>query len=313
MLFIFLKFTHLVKNYLKEIALFRIHLSTFEHNIKLLKMSNAPLQLPKITLPLIFIVVFGMIFISKSTQNIDAGKAGVLWKRFSGGVVTDRPPLREGFHIIAPWNKVYVYEVRKQELSFKNMKVLSSNGLDIQLEASAWYQPKFDKLGKLHQEIGEDYRTRIILPTIRSAARSVVGRYTPEQLYSSKRDAIQKEIFEETKRIVDDNYIDLSEVLVRDITLPPTIKDAIERKLRQEQESLEYEFRIEKAKKEAERQEIEAQGKSNANKILNSSLTEKILQDKGIEATIKLSESKNSKVVIIGSGKDGMPIILGNQ
>jgi regulator of protease activity HflC (stomatin/prohibitin superfamily) len=276
-------------------------------------MSNAPLQLPKITIPLIFMAVFGMIFISKSTQNIDAGKAGVLWKRFGGGVVIDQPSLGEGFHFIAPWNKVYVYEVRRQEFSFENMQVLSSNGLDIKLDASVWYNPKLNELGRLHKEIGEDYRSRIILPTIRSAARSVVGRYTPEQLYSSKRDAIQKEIFEESKRIVDKQYIDLVEVLVRNITLPPTIKDAIERKLRQEQESLEYEFRIEKAQKEAKKQEIEAQGKANANKILNSSLTDKILQDKGIEATIKLSQSQNSKVVIIGSGKDGMPIILGNH
>ncbi len=97
------------------------------------------------------------------------------------------------------------------------------------------------------------------------------------------------------------------------MTLPSTIKDAIERKLRQEQESLEYEFRLEKASKEAQRQIIEAQGKADANKLLSASLTDKILQDKGIEATLKLAESPNTKVVVIGSGKDGMPIILGNQ
>ena len=100
---------------------------------------------------------------------------------------------------------------------------------------------------------------------------------------------------------------------MRDVTLPSTIKDAIERKLRQEQESLEYEFRLEKASKEAQRQIIEAQGKADANKLLSASLTDKILQDKGIEATLKLAESPNAKVVVIGSGKDGMPIILGNQ
>jgi regulator of protease activity HflC (stomatin/prohibitin superfamily) len=132
-------------------------------------------------------------------------------------------------------------------------------------------------------------------------------------LYSSKRDAIQKEIFEETKKIVDDQYIILDEILVRDVTLPPTIKEAIERKLKQEQESLEYEFRLVTAQKEAERQIIEAEGKAQANKILSASLTDKILRDKGIEATNKLSESPNSKVVIIGSGESGMPIILGNQ
>ena len=105
----------------------------------------------------------------------------------------------------------------------------------------------------------------------------------------------------------------LNEVLVRDVTLPATIKDAIERKLRQEQESLEYEFRIEKAEKEAKKQIIEAQGKADANQILSASLTDKILQDKGIEATNRLSESPNSKVIIIGGGDKGLPIILGNQ
>ncbi len=269
-------------------------------------------NLSKSLVGIIVVSVIAIIILVNSAVTIDSGEAGVLYRTFGGGVVTDEPPLGEGFHIVAPWNKVYIYEVRRQEI-FEKMKVLSSNGLDIQLDASAWYQPDAANLGKLHQEIGENYLNRIILPTIRSAARSVVGRYTPEQLYSSKRDAIQKEIFEETKKIVDNQYIVLDEILVRDVTLPPTIKEAIERKLKQEQESLEYEFRLVTAQKEAERQIIEAQGKADANRILSASLTDKILQDKGIEATNKLAESPNSKVVIIGSGESGMPIILGGN
>lgn len=269
-------------------------------------------RLPKIALPTVFAIILLIILISKSAVNISAGEAGVLWKRFSGGVVTEKPPLGEGFHLVAPWNKVYVYEVRRQEV-FEKMKVLSSNGLDIQLDASAWYMPQYNELGELHQQIGEGYLDRILLPTIRSAARSVVGRYTPEQLYSSKRDAIQAEIFEETKKIVAGQHIVLDEILVRDVTLPPTIKEAIERKLKQEQESLEYEFRLVTAEKEAQRQRIEAQGKADANRILSASLTDKILQDKGIEATLKLSESPNAKVVVVGSGDAGLPLILGNN
>lgn len=269
-------------------------------------------RLPKIALPAIFVILLLVIIISKSAVIIGSGEAGVLYKTLGDGVVTDKPPLGEGFHIVAPWNKVFIYEVRRQEI-FEKMKVLSSNGLDIQLDASAWYMPRYEDLGNLHQKIGENYLQRILLPTIRSAARSVVGRYTPEQLYSSKRDAIQQEIFEETKKIVDEQYIVLDEVLVRDVTLPPTIKDAIERKLRQEQESLEYEFRLEKAEKEAQRQRIEAQGKADANRILSASLTDKILQDKGIEATLMLAQSPNAKVVVVGSGDDGLPLILGNN
>lgn len=269
-------------------------------------------KLPKIALPAIFIFILVVILISKSAITINSGEAGVLYKTFGGGVVTDEPPMGEGFHIVAPWNKVYLYEVRQQEV-LEKMNVLSSNGLDIKLEASAWFEPMRENLGKLHQEKGEAYVQRVLLPTIRSAARSVVGRYTPEQLYSSKRDAIQQEIFDETQKIVEGQYIQLNEILVRDVTLPPTIKDAIERKLKQEQESLEYEFRLVTAKKEAEKVTIEAQGKADANRILSASLTDKILQDKGIDATLKLSESPNSKVIVVGGGESGLPLILGNN
>ena len=269
-------------------------------------------RLPKYLLPGLLGFFVLVILISKSAITIGSGQAGVLYKTFGGGVVTDEAPLGEGFHIVAPWNRVFVYEVRQQEL-FEKMKVLSSNGLEIQIDASAWFQPAYESLGKLHQEKSEQYVNRIILPAIRSAARSVVGRYTPEQLYSSKRDAIQQEIYTETQMIVQDQYIQLNEILVRDVTLPPTIREAIEKKLKQEQETLEYEFRLVTAEKEAERQRIEARGKADANRILSASLTDKILQDKGIDATIKLSESPNSKIVIVGSGESGLPLILGNN
>ena len=269
-------------------------------------------KLPKIGLPILIGIIIFVIVIAKSAVTIDSGEAGVLFETFGEGVVVDEPPLGEGFHIIAPWNKVYIYEVRQQEL-FEKMRVLSSNGLEIQIEASAWYEPVYAELGNLHQSLGQNYLQRVIQPAIRSAARSVVGRYTPEQLYSSKRDAIQDEIFEETKKILEKQYVQLNDVLVRDVTLPNTIKEAIERKLKQEQESLEYEFRLVTAAKEAEKVIIDAKGKAESNRILSASLTDKILQDKGIEATVKLAESPNSKIIVIGSGDSGMPIILGNQ
>src|SRR5680860_56106 len=269
-------------------------------------------KLPKIALPIIFGLIVLVILISKSAITIGSGQAGVVYKTFGGGVVTEEPPLGEGFHLVAPWNRVFIYEVRQQEV-FEKMQVPSSNGLRIKLGASVWFEPKREFLGKLHQEKGTEYIQRVLLPTIRSAARSVVGRYTPEQLYSSKRDAIQAEIYEETKKIVDGQYIQLNEVLVRDITLPATIKEAIQRKLKQEQESLEYEFRLVTARKEAEKVTIEAQGKADANRILSASLNDKILRDKGIDATLELAESPNSKVIIIGGGDSGLPLILGNN
>lgn len=270
-------------------------------------------KLPKIGLPILIVIVILIVFITKSSVNIGYGESGVLFKTFGGGVVTDEPALGEGFHVIAPWNKVYIYNLKQQEVFEKKMQVLSSNGLEISLDVSVLYQPDASKLGLLHQTKGEKYLEIVIVPEIRAVARSIVGRYTPEQLYSTKRDAIQNEIYEETKKKVEKQYVQLNAVLVRDVTLPLAIKEAIERKLKQEQESLEYEFRIEKAKKEAERQRIDAEGKAAANIILSASLTDKILKEKGIEATLQLAQSPNSKVVVIGSGKDGLPVILGDQ
>ena len=180
------------------------------------------------------------------------------------------------------------------------------------MELSGWLQPKYAELPRLFQEKGMEYVDRVVRPAIRSATRSVIGRYTPEEIYSTKRDAIQDEIFDETKNIVDGQHVQLNDILVRDITLPPTLKAAIENKLKQEQEALEYEFKLTKAAKEAERQKIDAEGKATANRILSASLTDKVLQEKGIQATLELSKSPNTKVIVIGD-KSGMPLILGDK
>ena len=269
-------------------------------------------NLPNIGLPIILLALFLIVFISRSSVNIGSGQAGVLFKTIGGGVVTDAPPIGEGFKIIAPWNRVITYNVRQQE-ALERMQVLSSNGLEISLDISILYQPLYDELGLLHQTKGQNYLNSVLLPNIRAVARSVVGRYTPEQLYSTKRDAIQNEIFEETQKKVEAQHVQINAILVRDVTLPTSIKEAIQRKLTQEQESLEYEFRLTKARKEAEKIIIDAEGKATANRILNASLTSNILKEKGIEATLKLAESPNAKVIVIGSSKDGLPIILGNQ
>ena len=260
---------------------------------------------------LIFIgVIFVIVFFSRMTVTVDAGHAGVLFRLLGGGIDTTQT-YSEGFHFISPLNKMIIYETRQQEIA-EEMNVLSSNGLEISVDVSAWYKPEYAKVGLLHSKIGKDYLRRIVVPALRASARSVIGRYTPEQIYSTKRDVIQDEIFEEAKNILDDKYVDLTQILIRSIILPLTIKSAIESKLKQEQESLEYEFKLEKAQKEAERQRIEAEGKATANRILSASLTDKILREKGIYATLELAKSPNAKVVIIGNS-DGMPLILGGS
>jgi regulator of protease activity HflC (stomatin/prohibitin superfamily) len=270
-------------------------------------------KLSKAAVIAIVAVILLVLVVFKSSVVIEAGRAGVLFKPFSEGVDTANT-YGEGFHIIAPWNDMIIYPVRQLSISEK-MRVLSVNGLEVTVDATIWYQPEYAKLPYLHQEKGRDYENDILEPAVSAAARSVVGRYTPEQLYSSKRDVIQSEILEESRIELQSQYIQINRVLVKDVTLPTKIKEAIERKLRQEQEALEYEFRLTKASKEAERQRIESEGKAVANQILSASLTDKILKEKGIEATLKLAESPNSKVVVIGGGGEGggLPVILGNQ
>lgn len=259
----------------------------------------------------ILLLVVLIVLVWKSSVTIGAGYAGVLFRTFGDGVETNKT-YSEGFHFIAPWNKMVKIEVRQQQV-MEQMAVLSSNGLEISIDLSVWHQPVFAKLPLLYKEKGIEYVERVVKPAIRSATRSVIGRYTPEEIYSSKREVIQEEINIETRKVLERQYVQLNEVLVRDIMLPPTIKTAIENKLKQEQESLEYEFRLEKAQKEAKRQLIDAEGKAKANQILSASLTDKILQEKGIEATLELAKSPNSKVVVVGGGKDGLPLILGNN
>ena len=257
-------------------------------------------------------VLLLIIFWNRISVTIPAGHGGVLYRLFGGGIDTSKT-YEEGFHFIAPWNSMTLYETRLQEAG-EEMSALSSNGLEIKIEFSTWYQPKWEELGQLHATIGTQYLTRVVYPAMRSAARSVLGRYTPEQIYSTKRDAIQEEIFIETKNLLENEntHIKLNQVLIRSVTLPVNIKSAIESKLKQEQEALEYEFKLEKASQEAERQRIEAEGKARANNIVSASINDKILREKGIEATLKLAESPNSKIVIVGNSKDGMPLILGD-
>jgi regulator of protease activity HflC (stomatin/prohibitin superfamily) len=253
-------------------------------------MANNQMELnfPKGGIFLVIIAVVAIIIFSKSTVTIGPGEGGVIFETLGDGINTDKS-YGEGFHIVAPWNKMIVRKIRQQSIS-DEMNVLSVNGLEVKVNGTIWYKPEFENLGLLIKTKGEDYERELLDPAINAAARSVVGRYTPEQLYSSKRDVIEQEILDEVQTVLKDQYLIVKRVLVEDVKLPTTIRTAIETKLKQEQESLEYEFRLAKAKKEAERQKIDAEGKAIANKILSASLTDKILQEKGIEATLELSE-----------------------
>lgn len=258
-----------------------------------------------------FILLMFLIILSSSTfVTIPPGQKGVEFKKFSGGLVKEKI-YDQGFHVIMPWNSLIVYDVRTKD-AYEEMEVLSKNGLTITVELSFRYSADPKKIGYLHDEIGKDYLETILKPEVRSATREVIGKYLPEELYSTKREAIQDEIYIATSEEARKKNIIIDAVLIREVKLPATLKDAIEQKLEEEQLSFQYEFRLDRERKEAERKIIEAQAKADANRILNQSLSENLLRDKGIEATLQLAESENTKVVIVGGGGDGLPLILNN-
>ncbi len=256
-----------------------------------------------------FAVVVLLMLSSATFVTVESGERGVLFRRFSGlDKANIYPP---GFHMIAPWNTLFVYEVREAQIE-EAMEVLSSNGLNIRVDVTARIRPNYGEVAYLHETFGPEYMERLIRPEVRSSVRQVIGKFTPEELYSTKRDEVQTLITEELSNTLANNYIDLRAILIRDIELPDKVRTAIEEKLEAEQGSLKYEYILTREKQEAERRLIEAQAKADANRILTASLSENILRDKGIEATLELAKSPNSKVVIVGdAGSSGLPLILG--
>jgi regulator of protease activity HflC (stomatin/prohibitin superfamily) len=254
-----------------------------------------------------FIVVFAVIYFSPYIFfTVDSGHAGVVFRRFFGGTVT-RYVRDEGFQIIPPWDKLTIYDVRVQQVEH-SFHVISSNGLDVTISVSIRYHPKVELLGVLHKEVGPDYLGKIVIPEVQALVREVFGQYTPEEMYTTKRSLIEQTLQGALGKIAE-KYVVLDDLLIKTIELPPAIEAAIEAKLIEEQRSLEMKFRIEREKSEAERKVIEAGGVDEAQEIIGRSLTDQLLQYKGIEATLALAESPNAKVVVIG-GRNGLPIIL---
>lgn len=261
----------------------------------------------------IFIALIAILIFSNATfLTIEAGERGVLFKRFGGGL--DKENIYDpGFHVIAPWNIMYVYDIREQQID-ENMSVLSRNGLNIKVDVTVRVNPNYASIGDLHEKFGPQYIERRVRPEIRSSVREMIGQFTPEELYSTKRNEVQALIQQDLEKNLGSNFVDLKATLIRDIALPDKVRQAIETKIEAEQSALKYDYILQQERKEAERKIIEAQAKAKANEILSASLTDKILKDKGIEATLELSKSPNSKVVIVGSGEGGgLPLILGGN
>jgi regulator of protease activity HflC (stomatin/prohibitin superfamily) len=189
------------------------------------------------------------------------------------------------------------------------MDVLTSKGRQVHVKLAVRYQPEYETLGVLHQKVGPDYFNKIIVPDVESTIRKVVGKYDVEELYSSEKDILQK-LTNEAISSSNDKYLKIDSLLVTNIEMPPRIKEAIEKKQEEQQLSEAYQYKLAREKKEAERKQIEAMGIQTANTIIASSLSEQILRWKGIDATLDVAKSQNSKIVMFGSGKSGLPLLF---
>ncbi|MBK8452751.1 MAG: prohibitin family protein [Thiofilum sp.] len=263
-------------------------------------------KLPILIVLFLLLALLVVFFWGRIVITIQPGEAGILFRRFSGTEIDKI--YTEGLHIFSPLDTLYLYEIRKQ-VAYHEFDVISNKGLSVHLALAIRYRPEYELLGVLHQRIGPDYLTRVILPQIESVMRKQLGNYTAEQIYTNEEGLMTNAILTALDE-VGRNYVEVEDIIIRSITLPPTIVGAIEDKLKQEEYMKSYEFRMETAKREAERLAIEAEGIKNYHTILGQSLTPNVLQNKGIEATKALAQSPNAKIVVIGGGKDGLPLIL---
>ncbi|HET9553758.1 MAG TPA: prohibitin family protein [Anaeromyxobacteraceae bacterium] len=238
---------------------------------------------------------------------VDSGHRGIVFKSLAGG--TSKELLGEGMHVMPIWNSVIAYDTRVHEMK-ETLQVISSNGLSMTVDASIRFRPKEDELFELQTRIGPDYDQKLIAPVVRSEARKVFGRYQPEEIYSTKREEIEAQIYDEVLKALDGKHVVVEAVLVRDVGLPEAIKTAIADKLAEEQRSQKMRFTLDKERQEALRKQVEAEGIAKYQSIVRQGLTAEYLQWKGIEATQALAASPNSKVVVVGGGKSGLPVIL---
>ena len=264
-----------------------------------------------VIISVVSIVILLLIFGSQMFYVLKPGERAVIFKKFGAGLDKENIFI-PGFHVVAPWNDLIRYDVKEQK-SEETMDVLDKGGLSINVDVTIIFNPFYDKIGDLHENIGANYVSVMVIPNVRSAVRAVTGRYTAEEIYSTKRGEVETEIIAATRKALADKNIQMKDLLIRSISLPEKIKAAIESKLQQQQEALAYQYRLDREKSEAERLRIEAQGIADYNAIISASLTTNILRQKGIDATLALANSANSKIVVIGSGDEGLPLILGGN
>lgn len=246
-----------------------------------------------------------------SVVSVRPGEKGVLYSRLFGGTVLDRV-YDEGVHVILPWDILYVYDVRILEET-QDVDVLTVDGLTVNVQVSLRYQIMRERLPALHQEIGPDYRNKIVIPIMNSAVRQTIGNYRPDALYSTARQELQDQMLVDAIEEMGRIPILIHGFVVKSITLPEVLSKSIEEKLVAEQRYLRYHYLLLEAREEAKRKAVEGQGIRFYQSLVNENMTNNYLRFEGIKATNNLAASPNAKVVVVGSGRDGLPLILNTQ
>jgi prohibitin 1 len=253
------------------------------------------------------LVAFGAMLVALSNcfTVVPAGNIGVI---DFFGTVSDNT-LKSGINFVNPLARIVKMSVKTQELK-EVMDVPSKEGLTVQLEVSILYHLNPDKAADVYKTVGEEYEGIIIEPQFRSVTRGVTASFEAKALYTSEREHLSKMILEEITTAIAVRGITVESAPLRRVTLPSGLSASIEQKLQSEQESQRMQFVLTKEKQEADRKRIEAQGISDFQKIVNQGLNQQLLTWKGIEATEKLANSTNAKIVVIGGGKTGLPLIF---
>ena len=256
----------------------------------------------------IVIVVVILVLIGNPIRVIPAGHVGV--KDFFG--IVSSSVLTPGVHFVMPFTKVVKMSIKTQEVK-ETAEVPSKEGLTMDLEGSLLFRLDPVKAPEIYKTIGPDYLEIAVQPQIRSAIREVTATYEAKALYSAERDKIARETLELFRKMSEGRGIITEAVLLRKIGLPAVVANAIQEKLKREQEAEQMKFVLQKESQEAERKRIEAQGVADFQRIVAAGISQQLLEWKGIEATEKLALSANTKVVVIGNSKSGLPIILGGE
>jgi len=259
---------------------------------------------PRVALIVIALII--LFLIGNPLTVIPAGHVGVkdLFGSVSSGV------LQPGVHLVLPFTHVEKMSVKTQELK-ETAEVPSQEGLTMDLEGSLLFRIDPAKAPEIYRTIGPNYAEIAVVPQIRSAIREITASYEAKALYSAERDKIARETFELFSKMSQGRGIIAEAVLLRKIGLPAIVANAIQEKLRREQEAEQMKFVLQKEQQEAERKRIEAQGIADFQRIVAQGISPQLLEWKGIEATEKLATSANAKVVVVGNPKTGLPIILG--